>query len=212
MSTLTDLKARIASDIDDDANDFAAEIGESITAAIEFYQDTLFIKETRGLTFTTVNAQQIYTVSDAADLANVRDIFNVFSNDGSTTRELDACDPGRMEILSDNSAATGEPYAYSWFDEALWLYPVPGATTYTIRLHCRMAAAAPATGGETGNIWMVRGFELIRAKAKAILYDHVLEYPEKVGPMEARAAEQERRLVSRMNRLVGTGYVTPTCF
>lgn len=210
MSTLTNLKARIAADLD--RTDLTSEIGDAITDAIEFYQDTLFIKESRDLTFTTVASQQTYTSSDAADIANVRNIYNVFSNDGTRTRELRPYTSDAMELMSDSSAANGEPYAYSWFDETVFLYPIPDATTWTIRIHCQIAAAAPASDGETDNIWMTRGKELIRAKAKALIFDHVTLEPEQMPRMEARAEEQYMRLLGRQNLSAGTGQVEATCF
>lgn len=198
MTTLTTLKARIAADLE--RSDLTTEIGQAIEDAIRHHQTERFwFNETRDLTFTTVAGQSIYTADDDADIGNIIRVDAAFVSNGGSVSLLTRETPERIEYLTDNSAASGEPYLWTWFAGAIRLYGIPN-DAYDIQLIGHFAAPAPASDAETGNAWMVNAFELIRCTAKGYLAVHVTRDPQLAGDMvqaEARELDRLRRATSR---------------
>lgn len=211
MTTLASLKSRIADDLA--RPDLTTQIANEITSAIQFYQNKRFyFNETRSSTFVTVATQARYTSSDDADIPLFFDLDCVFLEDtNSQTHELSPYGIDRMEHLQDNSASSGEPYAYLYHAQTFTLYPIPDAV-YTVRPIGAIVKAVPASDAETGNVWMTEAYELIRCRAKRYLAAHVLrdlEMAQVMGVAESEALmELQRRNMSRMT----TGTIEATSF
>jgi len=211
MTTLADLKSRIADDLA--RTDLTSQIADEITSAINFYKNKRFyFNETRSSTFATTSGQARYTSSDDADIPLFFDLDDVFLEDtDSQTHRLSAYGIAEMERLQDNSASTGQPYAYLYHEQTFTLYPVPDAA-YTVRPIGAIEKAAPASDGEANNVWMTEAFELLRCRAKRYLAAHVLrdiEMAQVMGAAENEALmELQRRNMSRMR----TGTIHGTQF
>lgn len=217
FTTLADLKATIANDINRD--DLSNQIADAITTAIEHYkEERTFFNETRSTTFVTVSAQSDYTVSDDADIPLFYEIDGMFLEDASgESYPLTRYDPVDIEQLLDNSAASGRPYAYAYIDQTFRLYPIPDQV-YTVRPIGAIEYAAPATDGEADNFWMTKAFELIRCRAKWYLYAHKIKNPGMAiamggedgdGGLAGSALSRIRRATSKR---VSAGRITPTDF
>lgn len=211
MTTLTVLKARIADDLD--RTDISSQIASAITDAIEHYKnDRLFFNETRSSTFVTVAAQSRYTVADDTDIPLWFDLDAVFMTD--STREIDMAqyDPVQMEyLLGQTSPGSGLPYAYAYFDSSFWFYPVPD-DVYTVRPMGAIEKAAPASDGETGNVWMTEAFELIRCRAKVYLAAHVINDPNLAMIMTQAEQSALERLQRKTSKRIATGRIEPTAW
>lgn len=210
MSTLAILKSRLANDLGRD--NMSTEIGDAIEDAIEFYRTRrFFFNETRSLTFTTAEDQAVYGVDDSNSIPLFFDLDAVFLIDGLQNYELKKDDPQRLEFLSDSSASTGRPYRYAWFDSSFRLYPIPDGS-YTVRPVGAVEKASPASETETDNVWMTHAFELIRCRAKAYLFAHVIRNIDMAGV--AQAAEQQAlgALRGATNRRTTSGRITASQF
>lgn len=182
MTTLAALKARIVDDLN--RSDLTTQIADAINDAIDFYEEQRFyFNETRASTFATVSAQSTYTSSDDADIPLWVALDAVYITDSnSETYELDPIDPVIIEAYLDNSASSGRPRVYSYYEQSFRFHPIPNAV-FTVRPLGVIKKAAPATDSEASNVWMVDAFELIRCRAKAYLGLHVLRNPDLVVQM-----------------------------
>jgi hypothetical protein len=175
VSDLGTMRSRIADELRRD--DLTSDILNAINTAIGAYQHRrFFFNESRStITFTTVAAQDIYTSSDAAGLANLVKIDYAFVVIGGFPFQLRTMRPDEMESANLGTAfSVGQPGFYSFYAQALRLYPIP-SDAWAVRLGAVVKAAAPASDGETGNPWMTHGERLIRCRAKAEIYAHVIK-------------------------------------
>lgn len=195
MTLLSTLKTRIADDLN--RTDLTTQIADAITDAIEFWKNTRFyFNETRSSTFTTTASQARYTSSDDADIPLFFDLDDVFLTDSNgSVILLMPYDIAEMENLQDNSASTGQPYAYLLHEQTFTLYPVPDAA-YTVRPIGAIEKAAPASDAESGNVWMTEAFELLRCTAKGYLAAHLLKDPD----MAALMVQAEERALKHLRR------------
>ena len=210
MSTLGLLKSRISDDLARD--DLSTQIGQAIEDAIEHYRcRRFFFNETRSATFTTASGQAVYSVGDDDDIPLFFDLDDMFLTDSSQTYRLKVDDPHRLELLSDSSSASGRPYRYAWFDQSIRLYPIPDGA-YTVRPVGAIEKASPAGDNETGNVWMVSAFELLRCRAKAYLYAHVIKNIEMAGVCQSAEAQAIGALRGATNKRTTTGRITASQF
>lgn len=212
MTTLATLKARIALDLDDTAGAYSGDITDAITRAIEEYQPIRFdFNETRDETFATVEDQQIYTESDDAAIPLFYALDGVTITVGGQVRKLGLMDHMEIEYLSDNSASKGEPYGYSYFDKSIRVYPIPDQA-YTVRLVGHIQKAAPASDDETGNVWMVQAYQLIRYAAKRFLAIDVMDDEALAARMSSAEQREYMRLLGQSAARIGSGMIVPTEF
>ena len=187
MTTLGALKADIATDLG--RSDLTNEIATAITDAIRHYKTEKFwFCENRSATFATVAAQSSYTSSDDADIPLFFSVNAVTLEDGTEEFTLDWVSQVKMELDLGNTAASGRPYNYSYFNETFYLYPVPDAA-YTVRPIGALEVDAPATDAEADNPWMTEARELIRCKAKKLLYAHTIK-DQALAAVQGAAEEQ----------------------
>lgn len=212
MTTLGTLKARLARDLDDSAGAYESDIADAITRGIEFYQPHRFyFNETRDETFATVEDQQIYSSSDDTAIPQFYDLDQVTILVSGQVRELERTPPEIIEYLSDNSASKGEPFAYSYFNQSLRLYPIPDQA-YTVRMIGHIKKAEPASDAEANNVWMTEAYQLIRYAARRYLAEDVMDYAEEGARMERNERRELNRLMEATSAKLGSGAVVPTQF
>jgi hypothetical protein len=212
MTTLAVLKAQIADDIA--RPDLTSQISAAIVQAIDFYkEERLFFTDTRDETFATVADQSTYDVDDDAAIPLFIKVDAMFieDSDGISYGPLDRLDQKVMERLLDSSAATGRPESWSYFNQQFFFHPIPD-DAYTVRPIGQIEVVAPDTDIVTGNLWMTRGFELIRCAVKANLYVHTIKED---GPAAVFAISAERQLGMLRrdtSKRTSTGRIVPTSF
>lgn len=210
MSTLTALKAEIADDFD--RSDLTTAIANAISRAIRYFQATRFyFNVTRDKTFVTVADQSVYTTADDADIPEFIEFDQIHVTVSGQRDELTPIDITEWERLTDGSAATGEPYAYAYYNMQLHLYPIPDQV-YTVRMLGHFKAAEPATDGEADNVWMVEAFDLIRARATGDIALNKLRDTGKAQTAMAAEELQMSRLMRETNKRTRSGELTPTQF
>jgi len=196
VADLATLKSRIASEIH--RTDLTDEIAYAISDAVKHYQSKRFLfNQTRG-TLTTVAGTEFY--SDLTDIASI-DTVTLTINARKTV--LDEWSYGEMERIATTTNTNNQPWAWSWYDEQIRLYPVPDAA-YTLTVSYVQKIDIP--GADSGsNIWTNQAEELIRHAAKKRLYRDVTMDDASAVRSEAAENEQLARLTKESNRLAAGG-------
>ena len=213
-STFSDLALQIADELDDTTGEYAGRIQTAIFNAIRVCErEVYYFNETRDVTFTTVNGQEWYAAADNSNIPTLVRIVAAYCerSDGERTcmnRET----PEALELLSDNSASSGEPYAWTYFGQRFRLYPIPGATVYTIRLQLGPYRLATISSASDSNVWTTEAFDMIKHMAKHIIYrDIIKDDMEATKSLLAYQAEHDA-LKSETSRRNGSGRIQVTCF
>lgn len=177
MTTLAIMKARIASDLRRD--DLTSDIADYITEAIgDFQHKRFYFNETRAYTFNTVNGTQRYTVSEFPNVVNILKIDGVYITVGGNKYNLFPWQPIELERMTVNTGTTGQTTHYAFYDNSIWLYPIP-TDAWAVTILCQKKIAAPADDNEASNIWMTDAARMIRCQAKGHLYAHVIQEMDK---------------------------------
>lgn len=214
MATLAEIKADIADSIDDTTGEYAPQIAKAITKAIRYCErETYYFNETRDVTFVTVSGQEWYGVADNANIPTLVHIEKVWSEDPSGQRtEILRYMPQDIEALADNTASSGEPYAYAYFGKRIRLYPIPSTPVYTIRLQLAPYRIAALVSDADSNAWTTDGEDLIYARAKYILCKDTLKDPNMAAEALNDYNDQHDALKRETTGRNASGMITPTCF
>lgn len=135
----------------------------AINTAVDHYQNERFFFNEVTQKFVTVADQEVYATSDTSlsDLI-ILDDLKITVNGSEYTLT-----PRTHQYIRDiqtNQSYTGYPYEFSYYKQSFYLYPIPNAS-YT----CEVSFVRKDYSLTAANVWMVSGFELIRARARAIL-------------------------------------------
>lgn len=214
MTTLADLSSAIADDIDDTTGEYGAAITKAVQAAQRYCErSTYYFNETRDVTFVTVNGQQWYDSSDNANIPTLIRIEAVWSEDSNGQRLLISRDtPASLEYLADNSATAGRPFLWTYFDQKIRLYPIPGADVYTIRLQLGLYRLAPLAAPTDTNAWLAEAYDLIKARSKYILCKDTLKDPSLAAEALNDWRDQDEALAGETASRAGSGKIRPTSF
>lgn len=210
MTTLAIMKAEIADDLA--RSDLDTAIASAITNAIQYYQTRRFyFNESRDLTFPTVIGQARYATADSANIPKFITLDGVFATVNGHNRELCPMGVQSFETLNDNSASTGEPYSYCYFNVGFGLYPIPNAV-YVIRPIGHVLKVAPASDTEEGNVWMTDAYQLIRRRAAADVALSKIRKYDLANAMRTVEELELDRLIDSTSRRVATGQIQATSF
>ena len=218
--TLGYMKDRIADEIA--RADITSQIAVAVSDAITIYQRQRFrFSESRDSTFNTVIDQEFYTSADNPAISNLFYFDYLTIQVGFANFDVPRYQPETLELLSQTGTQKGQPYAYSYYNEVIRLYPVPSAV-YQMRIGAHLLIAAPATDTEVGNRWMTDAERLIRARAKYELALNVtkdadeiqINSPEPPAPGQAAgmAYMALKDLRGEANRLLARGMITAMQF
>lgn len=212
MPTLGEMKTHIADDLDDTSSTYATQIARAITRAIEHYKKTRFaFNESRTIEITLVIDQDTYDEDDDADISAIIKMDGVFLIDAAgQISSMRPMTPQEMEILIDNSASSGEPYAYSYYGKTLRVYPIPDYA-YTVRIQAWYRLDAPSLDADE-NAWTNEAYDLIKSRALFNVATFTLQNEAVAMAAKRDELEAEDALTREMNNKNGTGYFTPTDF
>ena len=214
MTTFSDIKAAIADDIDDTTGEYAAQIATAVLASIRYCERrTYYFNETRDVTFPTVQGQEWYAAADNANIPTLVHIVDAWSEDSNSDRDpLRRMTPQDMELLSDNSASVGEPYAFTYFGQRIRLYPMPDATAYTIRLQLGPYRLTPLSADSDTNAWLSEAYDLVKARAKYILAKDTLKDAAVAAEALNDFNDQDNALTGETTSRNATGCIRATDF
>jgi len=214
MSTLAIMRTAISEDVRE--TDINAAIDGAINASIKYYQQKRFwFNETRDASFATVEGQSIYGVADNALIPQFIKFDGLYITvNSSNIRQLRPIDLDHWEERQDVQA-NSEPYSYVYYQEALMLYPTPGAGTgspYSVRMTGHISIPAPVDDVEENNVWMNEAFELIRARSNKIVESRTLRDFEQAAMWAGWEKEEYDKMVGETVRKTGTGLMKATWF
>jgi hypothetical protein len=172
MSTLGEMKARIAEETTRDDLLATGAIEREIVSAMRFYRSHRFwFNESRSrVQFNTVVDQATYTVADHPDIPDLLRIDYITVSYLGRELRLRLANPADMEQWTGSIAAvTNPPAFFSYYGQELRFYPIPDGV-YPVRVAGVQRVALPATDDEANNPWMTDAAELISARATRNLY------------------------------------------
>lgn len=214
MTTLADLQADIQDDIADTTGEYSSQIVSAIQKAQRYCERySFFFNQTRTITFTTVASQSAYGSSDNSNIPTLIHIHKAFLEDASSERSILRRVPFTdIEWLNDNSASTGEPYEYAYFEQQIWLYPIPSSANYTVRLNVTNYRLGVLSNGPDTNAWLDYAYDMMKERATYNLAKDTLKDPEMAGAALAAYRDELSQLFMETNDRLRTGKIRATTF
>ncbi len=206
MSTLSDMRSRIADDLD--RSDLSTQIDKAINRAIEYYEKERFWFNEKVGTFATAANQKNYGSSDGipTDMAQ-RDYVEITVS-GKEYRLTERTYDYIKELIGNDM--TGEPTDYAYYQENFYLYPVPNAVR-TITVSYQQKYTTLSADADT-NDFTTDAEDLIEARARWWLYLRVIKDREQ---SELAKSEEQDALLSlriKTEKLIMSGKIRPTQF
>jgi hypothetical protein len=206
MGTLSEMKSRIATELA--RTDLTSQIANAISDAIKFYgRERFWFNQSRTITFATVDAQQAYGEADQSLIPSLIKIDGIFFS--TDKYPLDRYSSTDFEMLTGGSTANGRPYAFTYTDDQIFLYPTPN-DAYTLRVYAHYKL--PTIEDSETNAWTDDAEELIRTHAKQLLYIDPLEDDQGAARMGVKIPELLSGLRAETSSRMGTGRIRPTEF
>lgn len=203
MNTLYDLRQSIANDVN--RSNMDERINDAINEAIQYYMSNRFWFNETVSTFNSVTDQRQYTVNDGlpSDILEI-DIAKALVSGGQIILQQRT-----FQYLEnvDRNSFTGNPTICSWYENSLFLYPIPD-NVYLITLDYKKLYSLLIEDGDT-NDFVVNAPSLIKAKAKWIIYMQFLKDPEMAQIEEACEMKALAQLSMRSEQLSVPNEVVP---
>lgn len=200
MPTLGDLKTRIYSELHYTES---TAVQNAVESAIRSFNDQRFWFNEAQSTF-VASLTTLYALSTAIPNLAELDTLKVWVN--SRPFLLSRKPWAYLEDI-DQGTGTGTPTDYAIHHEMLRIYPSPSAT-YTVEAsYCKkisLTASADATG-----VWTNEAFDLIRHRAKALVYAEWMLDTENAQRCETLAQMELDRLQRQTSRYKSTDRIEP---
>lgn len=180
MATLGDIKSRIITEMsrDDLSDELAGQLTTHLFRAIEYYSDTRFWFNAAFATATTTTG-----VATVAIPANIRRIDRVTIPDAM----IDLIETTFPLIVDVNNPTPGLPRFYAYYNNSIWLSPVPGGA-YGLQIFGVAQITQPE--GDTGStVWTNEAQDLIVNHTKMTLCRDQFRDPD--GTQLAMGAAQD---------------------
>lgn len=199
MSTLGDMKARIASDLERTLTDVTSgartwgdEIEDAILDAIQLNgaKPFWFLQEPKSADLTSSTTAGNSYVSEYAGLIRLDSLRITISGQ---KQQLYPIRQDEMEVRYDGSTSSGEPFEYARYGGRVRLYPTPGSV-YTLTWSGIFEDDALAADTDSNN-WTTHGELLIRGTAKLILLRDYIKSYDDVPAAQAAVMEAEKALM-----------------
>lgn len=209
MSTINAMENKIKSDIN--RSDLTSQISTAINRAIRYYynSDNFYFNETTA-TFDTVSGQKIYENTDSGTgITDIAEILMVkIAINASTLIELTPRTFQYLEQLDVNSNP-GQPFDYAYYNQNFYIYPIPDAA-YTVTVYYNKEYSD--LSGNNSNDFTTDAEDLIEARARWLLYMHVIRDSEAAAMSKAEEKDALQALRISTARKTSTGKVRPIKF
>ncbi len=187
MATLGDLEARIYREIH---KTLSTDVRNAVLEAVRHYQtDRFWFNEAVDNFNITLSA--VYSLSNV--LPKVINVDSMLVYQGGVPYHVEQQSWNLLDRLDIGSSVTGTPSDFAIHHEMLRLYPTPNATTsIQVAYHKQITLSSSATAS---NAWTNEAADLIRHRAKALLYAGLL-----LDPAQAQVEAQMENMT--LNRLL----------
>lgn len=181
--------------------DMANQIKLCIQEAIAHHEvDRFWFNEFRDRIFSTVAGREFYDGTDLVDIPSILDLDAVTITIGSSRRTLLRAAYTELEDWNADGKARGQPTHYAYWGQTLRLYPVPDSI-YAVRLSGLFKLPTLVADGDQ-NAWTTDAEDLIRYRAKSILYSQYLRDDANAARSAAlESVARERLAVTTAKRL-----------
>lgn len=188
--------------------DMNGQIKLCIQDAIRHYEGERFwFNQFRDRTFTTVPGQEFYGTTEQPDIPYILDLDVVTLSVGATRRTLIKTGYVELEDRNADGSTRGEPTHFAYWGQQIRLYPIPG-TAYPVRL-AGLFKLPVLVGDGDQNAWTNEAEELIRCRAKSILYSQYLRDDANAGRAAALEMSARERLAATTTRRLAAGDIRP---
>jgi hypothetical protein len=190
-------------------SDMANQIKLCIQDAIGHYEvERFWFNQFRDRAFATVAGQEFYGEADQSDIPQILEFDAVTLTVGSTRWPLSKIGYVQLEDWNADASARGQPTHYAYWGKQIRLYPVPDAA-YQVRLSGLFKLPALVADGDV-NTWTEDAEELVRHRAKAILYGQYLRDDANAGRATALEMAALERLSTTTARRLSSGDIRPS--
>ncbi|MBF0171742.1 MAG: hypothetical protein HQK87_11785 [Nitrospinae bacterium] len=198
MSTLGDLRTRIYDEIH---QTLSTAVLNACLDAVKFYQDKRFyFNETTVNINLSLTTQ--YALSIIPKLIEV-DTFKVYSS--STPYLVNNASWHDIELWDSSTGSSSTPTDYSIHHEQLRIYPRPSVTlSAQVSYHKAISMSA---SNSSSTVWTNEASDLIRYRAKGLLYASFLLDPQQAQVENVLEAQALNRLFARTTKLVSSNRV-----
>jgi hypothetical protein len=207
MSTYLDMITRISDE--SQRADMIDQVKLCVQDAIAHYEvERFWFNEFRDRTFTTVAGQEFYGAADQSDIPNVLEFDAVTLTVGTARRLLTKVGYVDIEAWNADSSARGQPTHYSYWGQGIRFYPVPDGA-YQVRLSGLFKLPTLTADGDQ-NAWTTEAEELVRNRAKSILYSQYLRDDANAARAAALETAARERLSATTARRLAAGDIRPS--
>jgi len=208
MSTFVQMRTVIADDLD--RSDLTTQINRAINRAILHYEKEPFWFKETVTTFATVDGTKKYGTAQGipSDIAEIDYLeIAITSND---ERKITRRSYAYLENI-DASHFEGQPTDWAWYDDAIYLYPIPDGV-YTINISYKKTYTTLSADADT-NDWTTEAEDLIEARALWTLYARTLKNDEEANKYKGIELEALEALRSKSELLQSKdSVINPTAF
>lgn len=211
MADYTNLQTDIADEIA--RSDLTSQIKKAIIASIDHYSRERFWFNETTFTFSASSSQEFYGSADASQIAKLVLIDSVRITVNNSTYNLMPRDWAYLENIQSNSAYTGDPIDFNYYNRQLRLYPIP----FTGR-ELRVAGVTKdetislCASGSVSSYWTNDAFDLIKGRSKYLLFRDVIRSPEEAQIQKQAELEELFNLRSETTRRTSSGKLRNTGF
>ena len=204
VGTLGNMADTITDEIRDST--IPTQIIDKILEAIDYYDgERFYFNEDQSIVYTTSNSQEFYTSVDWSGIDTIRHIDSVKVQYSGGRFPLRAATWDEMERASTTTTNVGVPTYYAYYQQRLRLYPIPNQA-YTIQMAVLQQLATLSLTTQS-NAWVVDGFNMIKARAKALIYAHIKDDPQQAQKFEYIADQEYKALKAQTRNRIATGRV-----
>lgn len=209
MSTFGEMVNRITSEMILEAT-LSSNIKQAIISSINHYErQRFYFNERLSLTFTVSTGQELYTVSDLAEIATLAEIdeLTIFVN-SSSRYPLSRKTWAWINRAQVDTTGQGQPTDYCYYAKQIRVYPIPSGV-YPVVISGTERVATLSADDDT-NVWTTDAEELIRYAAKKRIAIDTLHDQQQAVRWEQMEGGALSALRSETFRRGSTGRLTAT--
>lgn len=199
MSTLGDLKTRIYSEIH---QTLSTETLNACMDAVKYYQDKRFYFNEASVNFNLSLTTQVALSAIIPKLIAI-DTLKVWS--GGTPYLLRPLSFVTIERWDYETGSANTPTDYAIHHEYLRIYPRPSVTLSAQANYHKAITMSASNSSST--VWTNEASDLIRYRAKGLLYSTVLLDPQQAQVEQVLEMQALNRLFSRTVKMVSSGKI-----
>lgn len=204
-----DFGSLVAEIVDETRRSMSTQIANCILDAITHYEtERLFFNQFSG-TFSLSSSQSAYTSADASFIPNIMEIDTLrITVDSNYVPVLRKGSAAQFREYS-NPNTFSQPTAYAYWGQSIIVDPAPDGG-YAAEVHGVLQLPRLSLSTDS-NAWTQRGNgkELVKQRAKSIIYSEYLRDDQNATRAAAREREALQRLRDRTNSVQASGEITP---